>query len=292
MAGFVTSAGGIGSAGRTFGPIVTLPAPLKHTATVVILHGLGDTGNGWAPVAQQLALPHVKWVFPTAPTRPITVNMGMSMPGWFNITEFSFSDHVGRAGDGGFDPEGIKESVGWLAELVDSEARAGIPHSRMVVGGFSQGGHVALKYCLRAEKKLAGCAALSTWMEPLGGKIPEHNTSLPIFFGHGSADPLIPPVIANATVAALESAGCRDVVFKMYPGMAHASCPQELTDLKQFLSRVLPDDTGDEKVTAEDLKGMTGGQLKRFLQLRGVKTAGLLEKRDLLEVALALVNPS
>lgn len=120
-----------------------------------------------------MELSHIKWVFPTAPTRPITVNMGMSMPGWFDL------DHLDATAFGsmmqgngkGFDPPGVEESVEYIKTLVEKEVQAGIPVDRIVVGGFSQGGHVALKTVLQYANKLAGCVAMSTWIEPTPMKV-------------------------------------------------------------------------------------------------------------------------
>lgn len=106
-------------------------------------------------------------LFPTAPTRPITVNMGMQMPGWFDI------DHLDEAsfqammrGRKGFDPAGVEESMQYVTDLISKEVEAGIPAHRIVLGGFSQGGHIALKTALMHSSTLAGCVALSTWLEP------------------------------------------------------------------------------------------------------------------------------
>ena len=210
--------------------------------------------------------------------------MGSKMPGWFDI------DHLDEAafqammkGHRGFDPEGTAESVAYVASLVAEEIAAGIPPERIVVGGFSQGGHIALKASLQHPTKLAGCAAMSTWMEPSPFEIPAPNLQLPIFYGHGSADPLIPAVVAQATLSVLQGRGCTVVDFKMYPGMGHSSCPQELGDLKRFLEKTLP----AAAVTAEEIKGMSAKELKGFLQAKGVSTAGLLEKQELVAAALS-----
>ncbi len=135
---------------RTYGPIISLPPSnlSRHTATVIFLHGLGDTGNGWAPVSKDLALhlPHVKFLFPTAPTRNITVNMGMSMPGWFDIAHLDINSLKDMMEGKPADENGIEESVAYIHQLVDIEIKSGIPRHRIVVGGFSQGGHVRLTF--------------------------------------------------------------------------------------------------------------------------------------------------
>ena len=149
---------------RKFGRCIEQKAQGRHSATVFVLHGLGDTGDGWSFLGPHLGLRHVKFVYPTAPTRPITLNGGMPMPGWFDL---SILDNVEKMLDGDLDHEGIGESVGYLKELVGREVDSGISLDRIVVMGFSQGGHVALKAALQTATPVAGCVALSTWMEPI-----------------------------------------------------------------------------------------------------------------------------
>lgn len=148
-----------------FGELLVVPATAEHTATVFLLHGLGDSGSGWKPVASQLRLgPHVKWVFPSAPTRPITMNGGASMPGWFDL------------GTPKQDDAGIQESVEHVNGLIQKEIDAGIASERIVVAGFSQGGHLALKVALKHPRKLGGCIAMSTWLEGLSFPVHTHAT--------------------------------------------------------------------------------------------------------------------
>lgn len=150
--------------GGKFGELVVQPAKEKHTATVIVLHGLGDTGHGWKAAASQIRLgPHVKFLFPTAPTRPITLNMGMAMPGWFDIStlEPNIERMIAK-----MDHTGIQQSVDYVAELINKEVEAGIAPDRIAVAGFSQGGHVALKAVLTSQKRLAACIGMSTWLEP------------------------------------------------------------------------------------------------------------------------------
>ena len=106
-----------------------------------------------------------------------------------------------------------------------------------------------------------------------------------MFVGHGSADTLIPPVIASATQEVLEGLGCSNVEFKMYTGMGHSTCPQELRDVRAWLLRVLP----EAAPTADEVRAMTAGQLKAFLQGRGVSTTGMLEKKEMVEAAMSLL---
>ncbi|KAL0580519.1 hypothetical protein V5O48_001506 [Marasmius crinis-equi] len=229
---------------------ITVPAAAKHTATVIFVHGLGDTGHGWKPVADMFktepSLTHVKWVLPHARQRPITGNMGMTMPGWFDIKSFENFKTVE-------DEEGMMESVRHLTELIDVEIASGIQPNRVILGGFSQGAAMSLLTGLTSEKlQLAGVVSLSGWL-PLKQKFKEtvssHAKSTPVFWGHGTADPLVRLEFANESIEALKSfgfnitsgvEGAKGVSFNTYPGVAHSTNLQELDDLKSWISKVLP----------------------------------------------------
>jgi len=212
---------------------ITVPAKGEHSATFIMLHGLGDTGNGWSDVAQQLALPHVKCVFPTAPTRPISINMGMSMPGWYDIRSLDKLDGSDE------DAEGVRESVRYVEGLVQAEVDAGVPSDRVVVGGFSQGGAVALMM-LRSGTKLGGVAALSTYLmlrdEALAS---DANAATRVFMAHGDSDQVVAFPFGDGSRKKLQEAGL-DVDWKVYPGMPHSACMEELQHLKEFLLSVVP----------------------------------------------------
>lgn len=201
-------------------------------------------GHGWASVAPQLNLPHVKMVFPTAPNRPISVNGGMRMPGWFDIHALDASTFQAAMKGIPMDAAGVDESVAYISGLLDDEERAGVQRSRIVLGGFSQGGNIALKVATRSRgAHLAGVVGLSTWMEPDASdaaRATDATRDVPIFLGHGSADPLVPAFAASATLAALEGQGYAGAKLKVYPGMQHSTCQQELDDLRAFLATTLP----------------------------------------------------
>lgn len=131
---------------------VVVPAKTTHSATVIFSHGLGDTGNGWSFLAQQLGgmFPYVKWIFPHAPEIPITVNGGHVMPGWYDIKSFK-PPQFGETYDE--DEKGILESVNKIHQLVDEEAKS-VPEDRIVVGGFSQGAAISLLVSLTTERKV------------------------------------------------------------------------------------------------------------------------------------------
>ncbi|GBF92974.1 hypothetical protein Rsub_05810 [Raphidocelis subcapitata] len=204
-------------------PIVVRPTQ-KHTATVIMLHGLGDTGDGWASIGSDFApaLPHVKFIFPHAPNRPITINMGMRMPGWYDIS--SLDDIDQRE-----DAEGLRESKRYVESLVAAEAEAGVPSERVVVAGFSQGGAVALMM-LRSGHKLAGVEA---------GAISPANAETPILQCHGDADAVVNYSFGVNTYNALKEMGA-NVELKTYRGMGHSAVPSELAAVQAFLAKVLP----------------------------------------------------
>jgi len=227
---------------------LVVPPCGKHTATVIFVHGLGDTGAGWKPIADMFknddGLSQVKWVLPHAPVRPVTANMGTEMPSWFDIRSFGF--------DAEEDEDGMLETVSSLSRLISDEVDRGIPASRIVLGGFSQGGTMSLLTGLTTERKLAGIAVLSGWV-PLKDKLTAmanaHAKSIPIFWGHGTRDPLVQFQFGRASadflirglgVKPAEENGVSGLQFRGYDGLAHSANEEELDDLKTWLKRVLP----------------------------------------------------
>ena len=206
------------------------PEPL---ASVIWLHGLGADGHDFEPIVHELRLPDtlpLRFVFPHAPVRPVTLNGGMAMRAWYDI--------ISLDRDGPVDAAGIGESSELLESLVAREEQRGIDPGRIVLAGFSQGGAIAINTVLRAGRKLAGLMALSTWL-PLretlqGGSV---DPSTPVFMAHGQFDPMIPMQYGRAAAHALTEAGF-DVDWRDYP-MAHAVCPQEIDDIRAWLLRVL-----------------------------------------------------
>ncbi|ESK86812.1 acyl-protein thioesterase 1 [Moniliophthora roreri MCA 2997] len=225
-----------------------VPALTKHTATVIFIHGLGDTGYGWKPVADMFqkdaGLGHVKWVLPHAPNIPVTINQGEAMPAWYDIATF------GRDKDE--DEEGMMKAKRAITALIEREVATGTPLERIVLGGFSQGAVTTLLTGLTIDKKLAGLAPLSGRL-PLMGKFKElmspHATSIPIFWGHGTADPIVSFKFAEESVELLQSLGFtvikggkkpEGLSFNVYKGLPHSTDPFELMDLKAWLKQVIP----------------------------------------------------
>jgi len=262
----------------------------KHTCTVFMLHGLGDTGQGWSFAGEQLKIDGAKWLFPTAPTRPISCNMGMSMPGWFDVKQLPLSapianEQVSRAEmNEKVDESDIKDSVKYLLDLVQVEIKEkGIPPEKIILGGFSQGGHIAARAALECEEPIAGCVVLSSWIGEVEG-LESRSSKVPFFIGHGQADPMVPVSFGEKSHSYIKGLG-NPVTFRTYPGVEHSCNLQELDDVKDFICGCLED-----PITVEDLAGMSAGKLKKWLLGKGADTTGCLEKQDLIEKAKEILK--
>ncbi|NNF39989.1 MAG: carboxylesterase [Woeseiaceae bacterium] len=200
--------------------------------SVIWLHGLGADGHDFEPIVPELRLPAdvpLRFVFPHAPPRPVTVNGGMSMRAWYDILSL---DTAGRA-----DAAGVRESTALLEALIDREQERGIDAGRIAVAGFSQGGAIAINTVLRSKVRLAGLMALSTYVVlPDEIEAGRGNRDVPVFMAHGSLDPVIPLQWGRQSADALIAAGY-NVEWHDYP-MAHAVCPQEIADIRSWLLSV------------------------------------------------------
>lgn len=206
----------------------TAPNP-RHA--VIWLHGLGADGNDFAPIVPELVghdWPPLRFVFPHAPVRPITINNGMSMRAWYDIRGMAIADKQ--------DEPGIRASIAQVDELIAREGGRGIPAERVLLAGFSQGGAIALAAGVRHSGKLAGIVALSTYL-PLGPSTAAErsaaNVDVPIFFGHGSFDPVVPQALGTSSRDELAKLGY-DVAWHSYP-MAHQVCAEEIDDLRAWI---------------------------------------------------------
>lgn len=213
--------------------IPQVPPKAKHAATVIFLHGLGDTGHGWCSAFQDIAEPFIKYLFPTAKERPVTLNYGMKMPSWFDIKSLNFNDAEDKAG--------LQESAEVLMNLVDEEIKSGIPSEKIVIGGFSQGGAVALYTAFTSQLKFGGVIALSTWLPqhrsfPLAstGK----NNTTPIFQGHGDHDLVVNHKYGQMTHEYIKKMN-NSASFRTYPGLGHSSSEQEVQEVRNFLKTCL-----------------------------------------------------
>ncbi len=215
--------------------IETGPNP---AGSVIWLHGLGADGHDFEAIVPELRLPDalpLRFVFPHAPVRPVTVNGGMQMRAWYDIVSL---DKEGRADDAG-----IRESSILLDALVRREQERGMDAAKIVIAGFSQGGAIALHNTLRTPLKLAGLLALSTYlplMNTIESEVADNpiagDTTLPVFMGHGTFDPMVPCEGGRASADVLENLGYT-VEWHDYP-MAHAICPQEISDISNWLQTV------------------------------------------------------
>lgn len=204
-------------------------------ASVVWLHGLGADGNDFAAAVPALALPAelgVRFVFPHAPSIPVTLNGGVLMPAWYDISEVDLQRR--------HDEAGVRRSDRQVRALLEREHARGVPWDRIVLAGFSQGGAVALFSSVRHERRLAGVVALSTYLvveESLDEERTEANQDVPILQAHGTLDPMVPFARGDAARAALQQRGY-DVTFCSF-AMEHSVCIEELRAVRQFLVSVL-----------------------------------------------------
>jgi len=211
----------------------TAPSP---RAAVIILHGLGADGNDFVPVAHELelaAVGPVRYVFPHAPTRPVTINGGYVMRAWYDILGLD-------ARELREDERGLRESQRLVEALIEREKERGIPAARIVLAGFSQGCAMTLMTGLRHRERLAGLVGLSGYL-PLAAATDDErhdaNRDVPIFLAHGTGDPMIPIVRARQSRDALVAMG-HAVEWHEY-AMPHSVCAAEIDDLNRWLLRVL-----------------------------------------------------
>ena len=207
-------------------------------ASVIWMHGLGADGNDFVPIVNELDLegaPEIRFVFPHAPMRAVTINNGMVMRAWYDIALGDLEGNPRRA-----DERGVRESQTQITALIEREAKRGVGAERIVLAGFSQGGAIALQTGLRHPRRLAGVMALSCYL-PLAESLPREaaaaNRTTPIFMAHGIYDPLIPIVAAAGSMTLLTGIGYA-VEWRQYP-MPHSVCPEEIQDMAGWLRRVL-----------------------------------------------------
>ena len=241
--------------------IVMTPSSGDYDSVVIFMHGLGDTAMGWAPYMPELGLTTTKFVLPTAPSRPIALNGGMPMPGWFDIFGLEESSREDKAG--------FAESAQRITALIEQES-LNVPLSRIAVCGFSQGGAMALHVSLRfsggpscdadsssssSKTGLAACAALSAWL-PLRNDYPnalsDKALDLPVLMCHGDSDEVVPPRWGRGSFESLVrpqgddttsgqelSLGLRNAEWKEYSGLGHSASEAELSDVSAFLRAAL-----------------------------------------------------
>jgi len=211
--------------------IATGPGP---DASIIWLHGLGADGRDFEPIVPELGLPEalqVRFVFPHAPLRAVTINQGMRMRAWYDIFEL---------GGGPEDEAGIRASQQLVETLIAAENKKGIRSQRIVLAGFSQGGAIALQTALRYSAPLGAVLALSTYLPlhaTLKKEMTEANRQVPLFMAHGLYDDVIPLARAEQSRKVLAELGYR-VQWHTYP-MAHSVHPAEIADISRFLVEIL-----------------------------------------------------
>jgi phospholipase/carboxylesterase len=219
------------SSSDTLLPTVEISTGDSPELAIIWLHGLGADGHDFEPIVPELELPFpARFVFPHAPVRPITVNGGMEMRGWYDILGFGMNVRQ--------DAAGIRASAAAVTRLIDREIERGLATSQIVLAGFSQGGAIALHTALREPRSLAGVLALSTYLplgDTLGAERSAANAGVPIFMAHGSADPLLPLALAEGSRRALEGLGYA-VDWHVYP-MPHSVCAEEIAAIAAWLAQ-------------------------------------------------------
>ena len=207
--------------------MIEIETGANPVASVIWLHGLGADGHDFEPIVPELGLAvPMRFVFPHAPERAVTINNGMRMRAWYDIFQF---------GGGPEDEAGIRDSQQLLGQMISAEKT-----EKIFLAGFSQGGAIVLQTALRYPKKLAGVLALSCYL-PLAAKLPaeknQANQDIPVFMAHGTLDPVVPIQKARMSRDALEQQGYK-VEWHEYP-MPHSVCPQEIMDISRFISKLL-----------------------------------------------------
>lgn len=197
---------------------------------VIWLHGLGASGHDFEPLVPHLGLDfaNIRFIFPHAPARPVTLNMGMVMPSWYDILSIAEIREVNQ--------EQVQSSVQNLRDFIENEHQAGLPYDKIILAGFSQGGAITYETALNFEHQLGGIMALSTYLfdpnqVPPADQSPNQDTALLIH--HGRFDPVVAPPLAERSYEALKQAGYTPQ-WKSYP-MEHGVCPEQIQDIAQWL---------------------------------------------------------
>ena len=279
----------------------------SQSGLVVICHGLGDTAEGFVDVAevrnriersmtklscwdapphvfrpfaspQQLAqkMPHLKFILPTAPTQPVTMNMGMPMPSWYDI--------VGLDERSNEKCKGLAESRATVEGILQKEHDStGLPFNRMILAGFSQGGALSLFTGLQFDQAIAGIIVLSGYLPAAKQCQPKH-LNIPIWHGHGTMDPLVQFPMAQKTKETVEGLGVESYTLESFP-IPHTVSPAELQKMMQFLAKTLPPDDSC-KIKLKDPKDMSIKELKAAIRKAGLgsKAVGLMEKSEFIKL--------
>ncbi len=223
--------------------MVDIPQAGEHRSTVIWMHGLGADGHDFTPILPMLGLPAslgVRFRFPEAPVRPVTLNGGYPMRSWFDIDSLpaASAEELGRS----VNEEQLADSVRWVRKLVEEEKKAGIPAARIILAGFSQGGAVAIAAAAAEDiggdpVEVGGLLALSTYVPRPRAVMPPLLSESRLFSAHGISDEVIPHRNGEASYRALRTAGWEGV-FRTYP-IGHAVSAEEIRDIGRFLADLL-----------------------------------------------------
>ncbi|GME90405.1 hypothetical protein B5S28_g4238 [[Candida] boidinii] len=234
---------------------VRIKAPKKPTAIMIMMHGLGDSGENYQFFSdlfhRQEEFKQISFIFPNAPIQPVSINNGFPMPSWFDILQLGQGldpNTSSPTGEMKFDANSFWDSYKKVEQLIKYESETtGIPYNRIVIGGFSQGGALALATGAFFKEKLAGILSLSSSF-PINSKeylsekyeILDINKSTNFFQGHGDMDQVIPSKFGKLTSDAFKDNGFKNYNFKEYIGLDHGMSNEELKDVSNFLSKTLP----------------------------------------------------
>ncbi len=212
-------------------PFVEINPPTAPVGSVIWLHGLGADGHDFAPIVPELHLPSslpLRFLFPHAPSIPVTINNGYVMPAWYDITSFDRNQRN--------DLNGMANSVAQINSLIENEKNRGIPSEKIVLAGFSQGAVIALMTGLQSKESLAGILALSGYLPYTAANLATLNKTLPIFLAHGTEDNIV-PYQAGLMAYDLLQREKFSVSWHAYP-MAHGVCNQEIKDIGEWLRKI------------------------------------------------------
>jgi phospholipase/carboxylesterase len=220
-------------------PNITLDTGSNPQHSIIWLHGLGADGEDFVPIADEMNLPSaVRFIFPHAPMRPVTINGGYVMRAWYDILNAAASADIAASIGRQEDVEGIRESQTEVEKLIAQEKRRGVAAENIFLAGFSQGGAVVLHTGLRHKEKLGGILALSTYLplpQTLNSEANAAAKDTPIFMAHGQYDPVIPFDFGRASAEKLLQQGYA-LEWHTY-GMPHSVCPEEISDIEQWLTQ-------------------------------------------------------
>lgn len=219
---------------NTLLPFIEINPTTNAMGSVIWLHGLGADGSDFAPIVPELHLPHtipLRFIFPHAPSRPVTINNGYVMPAWYDITSMGINHQIDR--------NGIAISVKQIMQLIEHEENLGIPSENIVLAGFSQGAVIALNAGLSATKPLAGIMALSGYLpfaDEIAATTIPRNRNIPIFIAHGKEDTIVPYQAGLLTYDTLK-AHALSATWHSY-SMAHSVCNKEIEDIAKWLQDI------------------------------------------------------